>query len=445
MKINKIYSPFLTWSRVSNFRQISLNYSQGPKPASQSSNKLLQNNKPHCNIGTIGHVDHGKTSLTAAITKVLEQDKLAKYIKFEDIDKAPEEKKRGITINATHIEYETEFRHYAHTDCPGHSDYVKNMITGTSQMDGAILVVAATDGQMPQTKEHLLLAKQIGVNNIVVFVNKAELVDDEMLELVEIELRELLSQYGYDGFETPIINGSALCALKGQEGKFGVDSIRQLLKAIDTHVPIPTRKLDCPFVLPVEKAFTVSGRGTVAIGTLEQGILVKGSEAELLGFDSALKVVISDIQVFKKSIARCEAGQNIGALLRGVKVESVQRGMMLCPPGTFQIGNRYEGNIYFLTKHEGGRSKPVMGKYVQQLFCHTWNIACRLDIPDVGMILPGDSGMVILTLMRKMVLQPGDKFTLRENCKTVGTGVITKKLPNVTVTQKMEIETSVSL
>ena len=325
------------------------------------------NQKPHCNVGTIGHVDHGKTTLTAAITKVLSDvyKEGNKFVKYDDIDRAPEEKARGITINSTHVQYETENRHYAHTDCPGHIDYVKNMITGTSQMDGAILVIAATDGTMPQTREHLLLARQIGVERIVVYINKADVVDSEMLELVEIEARELLEEYGFDSMNTAIVAGSALMALKGDKPDIGKESILKLMEAIDSTVPTPKRDLSGPFYMPVESSVSVPGRGTVAVGTVVQGMLKKGQEVELLGHGNAIKTAASDIHIFRKSVPRCTAGDNIGVLLRGVKSDLVQRGMFLCQPGSMKQFDTFEAQIYVLTKAEGGRSKPVMDQYIQ--------------------------------------------------------------------------------
>ncbi|XP_014677902.1 PREDICTED: elongation factor Tu, mitochondrial-like [Priapulus caudatus] len=396
--------------------------------------------KPHCNIGTIGHVDHGKTTLTAAITRVLAEDGLATYTSYEAIDRAPEERARGITINAAHVEYETAARHYAHTDCPGHADYVKNMIAGASQMDAAILVVAATDGEMPQTREHLLLARQVGVDRVVVYVNKADAVAEDVLELVEIEVRETLTRHGYDGLETPVVCGSALLALRGDGGALGVPSIRALLRAVDEHVPTRCRDDDAPFLMPIESTFTVPGRGTVAVGTLQRGTLRRGDDATLVGHDAVVRTVVSDVQVFRRTVASASAGQNLGALLRGVKLETVQRGMALCAPGTVAAGNRFEANVYLLTRDEGGRSRPVAGKYVQQLFSHTWDVACRVDAIAADMVMPGESAQVALALTRRMPLTLGQRFTIRENKRTVATGVITRVLPNVLLTKKMEIQ-----
>jgi elongation factor Tu len=391
-------------------------------------------------------VDHGKTTLTAAITKVMEKKNFSKYTSYDEIDKAPEEKSRGITINIAHVEYETEKRHYAHTDCPGHADYVKNMISGASQMDGAILVVAADDGQMPQTVEHLLLAKQVGIENIVVFVNKAELVGKDVLDLVEMEVRELLSDFGFDGDATPIVNGSALKALKGDEDEYGEQSIYQLMVALDEHIPLPTRDYKSPFMLPIDNAFTVPGRGTVVVGTLKRGTVKKNSEAELLGFDSKLRTSVGDVQVFKKSVAMAQAGDNVGVLLRNIKVDAVQKGMMLCELGSEVPCNRFEAKIYFLAKNEGGRSKPVTNKYIQQMFSRTWNIACRVDlIPPQEMVMPGEHSTVHITLLKQMVMTMGQQFTIRENHATIATGIVTRVLPNVSVPKslgKLEIKSS---
>nr|XP_045583817.1 elongation factor Tu-like [Procambarus clarkii]XP_045583818.1 elongation factor Tu-like [Procambarus clarkii] len=393
--------------------------------------------KPTCNVGTIGHVDHGKTTLTAAITKVLQKSGLSSFVSYDQIDRAPEEIKRGITINTAHIHYSSDLRHYAHTDCPGHADYVKNMISGASQMDGAILVVAANDGQMPQTREHLLLAKQAGVKKVVIYVNKADLVDDEVLELVEIEVRELLDDYGFDGINAPFVNGSALLALQGDQGPYGESSILKLVKALDDYVSIPTRDLKSPFMLSIDNYFNVPGRGSVVTGTLKQGVIRKNDPAELLGFDRQIKTVVSDLQVFKKSVPVVEAGQNMGALLRGVKLEVLMRGMALCSIGSQIYNNRFEAAIYLLSHEEGGRSRPLIAPYMQQLFSNTWNIACRVDLPDgVDMFMPGDHGTVLLTLQERMVMMENQPFTIRENNITVATGMITKVLSSVSIPQK---------
>ncbi|XP_064106499.1 elongation factor Tu-like [Macrobrachium nipponense] len=393
--------------------------------------------KPNFNVGTVGHVDHGKTTLTAAITKVLHDRGLSDYMTYDQIDRAPEEKLRGITINTAHVSYSSETRHYSHTDCPGHADYVKNMISGASQMDGAILVVAANDGQMPQTREHLLLAKQVGVKDVIVYVNKADLVDEDVLELVEIEVRELLEEYGFDGLKAPVINGSALLALRGDKGPYGEESILELIRALDKYVTTPTRNSTAPFMLPIDNFFTVPGRGSVVVGTLKQGVMKKYDEAMLLGFDRHIKTTVNDIQVFKKSIPKVEAGDHIGVLLRGVKIDVLSRGMSLCAPGSITPCNRFEATVYFLTKQEGGRSRPISSMYIQQLFCQTWNITCRLDLPDqLTMVMPGEHCNVSITLLQRMVLSIGEAFTIRENNITVATGVVTSLLNSVSVINK---------
>ncbi|XP_049706118.2 elongation factor Tu [Helicoverpa armigera] len=390
--------------------------------------------KKHCNIGTIGHVDHGKTTLTAAITKVLANDGLAQYVSYDEIDRAPEEKARGITINAAHIGYSTKLRHYAHTDCPGHADYIRNMISGASQMDASILVVAANDGPMPQTREHLLLAKQVGIQYILVYINKADLVDNELLELVEIEMRELLSDFGYDGNTVPMICGSALKALNGDESEFGAPSIRKLLSTMDEYVPPIVRDLSSPFLMPIDNAFTVPGRGTVVVGTIKRGIMKKNAEAELLGFGNNIKTTISDVQIFKESVPEALAGDNVGVLLRGMKIRSVETGMLLTAAKSCFLSNHYKAKIYFLTRNEGGRRKPVFSKYSQQMFSGTWNIACRIDLdPSLHMMMPGDHGEVYLTLLQDMVMTVGQPFTIRENNVTVATGIITDLLKSINV------------
>lgn len=325
--------------------------------ASPAAKKVYQREKPHCNIGTIGHVDHGKTTLTAAITKVLAENKLAAAKKYEDIDNAPEEQARGITINVAHVEYATANRHYGHTDCPGHADYIKNMITGTSQMDGAILVVAATDGAMPQTREHLLLAKQIGIEHIVVFLNKADAADKEMLELVEMELRELLTEHGYNGDEVPIVTGSALCALEGKEPEIGRDAVMKLLDTVDSYIPTPIRELDKPFLMPIENVYSIPGRGTVVTGRLNRGVIKKGMECEIVGYNKFFKTTITGIEMFHKILEEAQAGDQLGALIRGVKREEVRRGMALCKPGTIKQHDHFEVQVYVLKKEEGGRDR----------------------------------------------------------------------------------------
>ncbi|XP_075986236.1 elongation factor Tu-like [Anticarsia gemmatalis] len=390
--------------------------------------------KKHVNIGTIGHVDHGKTTLTAAITKVLEKDGLAKFVSYDEIDKAPEEKSRGITINAAHVGYSTKLRSYAHTDCPGHADYIRNMISGASQMDAAILVVAANDGPMPQTREHLLLAKQVGIKYILVYINKADLVDNELLELVEIEMRELLSDFGFDGNTVPMVCGSALKALNGDETEYGAPSIRELLSTMDKYVPTIVRDLKSPFLMPIDNAFTVPGRGTVVIGTIKRGIMKRNDDADLLGFGYNIKTTLSDVQIFKKSVPEALAGDNVGVLLRGIKIKSVETGMLLVAAKSCQMSNHYKAKIYFLTRGEGGRKKPIFSKYAQQMFSGTWNIACRIDLdPSMNMMMPGDHGEVYLTLLEDMVMTNGQPFTIRENNVTVATGIVTDTLKPIDV------------
>lgn len=387
--------------------------------------------KPHCNVGTIGHVDHGKTTLTAAITRVLEKDGLANFTSYDQIDKAPEEKARGITINAAHVGYATKFRTYAHTDCPGHADYIKNMISGASQMDGSILVVAGTDGQMPQTREHLLLAKQVGIEKIAVYINKADLVDEEVLDLVEIEIRELLCDFGFDGENCPVIRGSALKALQGDTSPIGEESIHKLLEAIDDYIPTPQRDTTSPVVMPIDNFFTVPGRGSVIVGTIKVGTMKRNDEIEMLGFDQEIKSTISDIQIFKKSVPKAIAGENVGVLLRNIKISNLQRGMILCAKGSQSLSNHYDANIYLLSRSEGGRKLPLSSKYIQQLFSNTWNIPARIDIQNNSMIMPGDHGSVRITLFKKMVMKDGQPFTIREQGMTVATGIITKKHDSV--------------
>ncbi|XP_053326718.1 elongation factor Tu, mitochondrial [Spea bombifrons] len=392
--------------------------------------KTYQRDKPHVNIGTIGHVDHGKTTLTAAITKILAEAGGAQFKKYEDIDNAPEEKARGITINASHVEYTTANRHYAHTDCPGHADYVKNMITGTSQMDGCILVVAATDGQMPQTREHLLLAKQIGVKHIVVFINKADAVDDkEMLDLVELEVRELLTEFGYDGENTPVITGSALCALENRNQDIGLNSIMKLLDAVDTHIPVPPRDLDKPFLLPVEAVYSIPGRGTVVTGTLERGTIRKGDECEFVGRNKQIKSVVTGVEMFHQNLDRAEAGDNLGALVRGLKREDVRRGMVMCKPGSIRPHQKIQAQVYILSKEEGGRHKPFVSNFLPVMFSLTWDMSCRVQLPtNKEMVMPGEDSALTLTLRQPMVLEIGQRFTLRDGNRTIGTGLVTEIL-----------------
>jgi len=389
----------------------------------------FQRKKPHCNVGTIGHVDHGKTSLTAAITKVLAESGGAKFTAYVDIDRAPEERARGITISTSHIEYETEKRHYAHVDCPGHADYIKNMITGASQMDGAILVVSAPDGQMPQTREHLLLAKQVGVKSIVVFLNKVDVAEDpEIVELVEMEIRELLEKYGFDSVNTPVIAGSALCALDGTRPEIGSDSIKKLLDAVDKWVPQPERDLDKPFLMSIENAFSIEGRGTVVTGKVERGVVNKGDEVEIIGLGTKHKTVVTGIEMFHKDLGRGEAGDNLGALVRGLKKEDVSKGQVMCKPGTVTPHKKFEAHMYVLSKEEGGRHTPFVNGYRPQLFIRTGNITCSIILPEGKMVMPGEDAAFTVEMVKDVALEVGQRFTVREGSKTVGTGVVTKIL-----------------
>lgn len=390
----------------------------------------------HCNVGTIGHVDHGKTTLTAAITKVAAKAGRSKFIEFDKIDRAPEEKARGITINIAHVEYSTSNRHYAHTDCPGHADYIKNMISGASQMDGAIVVVAGSEGQMPQTREHLLLSRQIGIEHVVVYVNKADIVDKEILELVELEVRDVLTMYGFDGDKTPFVFGSALLALQGDTSDIGEASIHRLLEALDNHIPTPVRDVKSPFLLPIDNAMSVPGRGSVCIGTLKQGTMRKNDEADLMGFNAKFTCTLGEIQVFQKKVNEARAGDNVGVLLRNIKLKQIERGMLLSKVDTLQLNNRYEAEIYLLSRGEGGRFKPITSKYIQQLFSRTWNVQARIDLPsEEDMIMPGEHGTVTLTLLYKMYLDKGQTFTIRENNKLVATGIVTKLLGSMEIPQ----------
>ncbi|KAL1140285.1 hypothetical protein AAG570_000217, partial [Ranatra chinensis] len=391
--------------------------------------KIFQRVKPHCNVGTIGHVDHGKTTLTAAITKVLSDKKLAKLKGYAEIDNAPEEKARGITINVAHVEYQTDARHYGHTDCPGHADYIKNMITGTAQMDGAILVVAATDGAMPQTREHLLLAKQIGINHIVVFINKVDAADVEMVDLVEMEIRELMGEMGYDADNLPVVKGSALCALEGKNQEIGSESILKLLDEVDRYIPTPVRELDRPFLLPVENVYSIPGRGTVVTGRLERGVLKKGNEVEFLGFNKSFKTTVTGIEMFHQILEEAQAGDQLGALVRGVKRDDIRRGMVMCKPGSMSAEDHAESQVYLLTKEEGGRSKPLVPYMQVQMFSRTWDCAVQISFTDKEMIMPGEDSKVIIKLIRPMVVEKGQRFTLRVASLTIGTGVITEILP----------------
>ncbi|KAL8530718.1 hypothetical protein ACS0TY_007670 [Phlomoides rotata] len=385
--------------------------------------------KPHVNVGTIGHVDHGKTTLTAAITKVLSEDGKAKAVAFDEIDKAPEEKKRGITIATAHVEYETVKRHYAHVDCPGHADYVKNMITGAAQMDGGILVVSAPDGPMPQTKEHILLARQVGVPSLVCFLNKVDAVDDpELLELVEMELRELLSFYKFPGDEIPIVRGSALSALEGTNEEIGKKAILKLMEAVDSYIPDPVRQLDKPFLMPVEDVFTIQGRGTVATGRVEQGIIKPGEEVEILGLtQNKTKTVVTGVEMFKKTLDYGQAGDNVGLLLRGLKRDEVFRGMVIAKPGTLKACTKFEAEIYVLTKEEGGRHTAFFSNYRPQFYLRTADITGKVELPEnVKMVMPGDNVTAVFELMFPVPLDAGQRFALREGGRTVGAGVVSK-------------------
>jgi len=386
--------------------------------------------KPHCNIGTIGHVDHGKTTLTAAILRVSSEQNKAKFLSYSQIDSAPEEKARGITIATAHVEYETDKRHYTHIDCPGHTDYVKNMITGAAQMDGAILVVSATDGPMPQTREHILLSRQIGVPAIVVYVNKVDLVSDEtMLEIVELEVRDLLASYKYVG-DTPITFGSALLALNGADSPTGPESIKKLLNTIDTLIPQPFRPIDQPFLMPVEDVFSISGRGTVVTGKIERGTLKIGEELEIIGFTSEpTKTICTGIEMFHKVLDYAEAGENVGVLLRGIKRTDIARGQILSAPKTMKAYLKFEAQIYVLSKEEGGRHTPFFSNYRPQLFCRTADITGIIYLPDtIKMVLPGDHVSLTIELIAPIALNEGLNFAIREGGKTVGAGVVTKLL-----------------
>mmetsp|Transcript_27331 Transcript_27331/g.35478 ORF Transcript_27331/g.35478 Transcript_27331/m.35478 type:complete len:434 (+) Transcript_27331:125-1426(+) len=387
-------------------------------------------NKPHLNIGTIGHVDHGKTTLTAAITKIMAERGGGEFHSYEDIDKAPEERARKITINTTHVEYETEKRHYAHVDCPGHADYVKNMITGAAQMDGAILVVSATDGPMPQTREHILLARQVGVPSLTVFLNKVDQVDDEeLLELVEMEVRELLSEYEFPGDDIPIIQGSALAAVEGRDPNIGADKIKELMDAVDEYIPEPVRALDKPFLMPVEDVFSIAGRGTVVTGRVEQGIVKAGDDIEILGLNKNAKTTVTGVEMFKKSLDEGRAGENVGALLRGIKREEVQRGQILAAPGSVITHDKFEAEVYVLNKDEGGRHTPFFSNYRPQFFVRTADVTGTVLLPDgVEMVMPGDNATLNVELLTPVAVEEGLKFSIREGGKTIGAGVVSKIL-----------------
>jgi elongation factor Tu len=386
----------------------------------------FERTKPHVNVGTIGHVDHGKTTLTAAITKVLAAKGQAVYKSFDQIDNAPEERERGITIATAHVEYETDNRHYAHVDCPGHADYVKNMITGAAQMDGAILVVSAADGPMPQTREHILLARQVGVPFIVVYLNKADMVDDpELLELVEMEIRELLCSYNFPGDDIPIITGSALKALEGEKSELGEESIARLMAAVDSYIPQPERAIDKPFLMPVEDVFSISGRGTVATGRVERGIVKVGEEIEIVGIKPTAKTVVTGVEMFRKLLDEGRAGDNIGALLRGVKREEIERGQVLAKPGSITPHTKFKAEAYVLTKEEGGRHTPFFNGYRPQFYFRTTDVTGVVDLPaGVEMVMPGDNVAMTINLITPIAMDEGLRFAIREGGRTVGAGVV---------------------
>ncbi|ANI77652.1 MULTISPECIES: elongation factor Tu [Sphingobium] len=386
----------------------------------------FERNKPHCNIGTIGHVDHGKTSLTAAITKVLAETGGATFVDYANIDKAPEERERGITISTAHVEYETEARHYAHVDCPGHADYVKNMITGAAQMDGAILVVSATDGPMPQTREHILLAKQVGVPQLVVFMNKVDLVDDpEILELVELEIRELLSSYDFDGDNIPVIPGSAVKALDGSNDEIGKQAVLKLMAAVDSFIPQPERPVDKPFLMPIEDVFSISGRGTVVTGRVETGIVKVGEEVEIVGIRDTRKTTVTGVEMFRKLLDQGEAGDNIGALVRGVGREDVERGQVLAKPGSVTPHTEFDAEVYVLSKEEGGRHTPFFANYRPQFYFRTTDVTGEVILPEgTEMVMPGDNVKLGVKLIAPIAMDAGLRFAIREGGRTVGAGVV---------------------
>jgi len=397
---------------------------------------VFKRDKPHANIGTIGHVDHGKTTLTAAITKVLADKNLAKFRDYNMIDNAPEEKNRGITINIAHIEYATENRHYAHTDCPGHADFIKNMITGASQLDGAILVVGATDGCMPQTKEHLTLIKQLGVKNIVVFINKCDAADEEMIELVDMEIRELLDDMGYAEEFSPIVKGSALCALEGTKPELGVQAIEELMRVVDETIPTPERDLDVPFMLPIEHTHNIQGRGCVLTGRLERGKLKIGNDIEVLGYGKTVKGKVTGIEMFHKILEEANAGDQMGVLARGIKTGDVRRGMCIVKPGSIKQCDHFRAQVYLMTPEEGGRKKPCTSH--QQIICFskTWDCSSFMSIVDKEMAMPGEDATLDLKLIKPMVLEEGQTFTIRDSNGTIGTGKVTKIHENMTDEEK---------
>ncbi len=390
------------------------------------SKQKFERTKPHCNVGTIGHVDHGKTTLTAAITKILAETGGASFVPFDQIDKAPEEKARGITIATAHVEYETEKRHYAHVDCPGHADYVKNMITGAAQMDGAILVVSAADGPMPQTREHILLARQVGVPAIVVYLNKVDMVDDpELLDLVELEVRELLSAYEFPGDDIPMIRGTALGALEGKDEERGRGSVVELMKAVDDYIPQPDRPKDRPFLMPIEDVFSISGRGTVVTGRVERGIVKVGDEIEIVGIRETSRTVCTGVEMFRKLLDQGEAGDNIGVLLRGTKRDEVERGQVLAQPGTITPHTKFKAEAYILTKEEGGRHTPFFGNYRPQFYFRTTDVTGTVVLPEgVEMVMPGDNVTMDVELIAPIAMDEGLRFAIREGGRTVGAGVV---------------------
>ena len=387
----------------------------------------FERTKPHINIGTIGHVDHGKTTLTAAITKVLSEKKLADFMAYDQIDKAPEEKERGITIAIAHVEYQTESRHYAHVDCPGHADYVKNMITGAAQMDGAILVVSAADGPMPQTREHILLARQVGVPYIVVFLNKADMVDDkELLELVELEVRELLTKYEFPGDKIPFVAGSALKALEGDKGPLGAETVLKLMAHVDSYIPTPKRDIEKPFQMSIEDVFSISGRGTVVTGRIERGVVKVGDEIEIVGIRATQKTIVTGVEMFRKVLDSGQAGDNVGILLRGTKKEDVERGMVLAKPGTITPHTKFKAEAYILTKEEGGRHTPFFNGYRPQFYFRTTDVTGVAKLPEgVEMVMPGDNVRMEVDLITPIAMEDGLRFAIREGGRTVGAGVIT--------------------
>src|SRR5512143_42934 len=390
------------------------------------SKEKFERKKPHVNVGTIGHVDHGKTTLTAAITARQATKKLAQEMKFDQIDKAPEERERGITIATAHVEYSTAARHYAHVDCPGHADYVKNMITGAAQMDGAILVVSAADGPMPQTREHILLARQVGVPYIVVFLNKVDMVDDkELLDLVELEVRELLSKYEFPGDKLPIIKGSALKGLEGDKGELGEPALQKLLDAIDSYIPEPQRAIDKPFLMPVEDVFSISGRGTVATGRVERGIIKVGEEIEIVGIRPTAKTTVTGVEMFRKLLDQGQAGDNVGVLLRGTKREEIERGQVLCKPGSIKPHTKFDAEVYVLSKEEGGRHTPFFNGYRPQFYFRTTDVTGAIDLPEgVEMVMPGDNISLKVSLIAPIAMEEGLRFAIREGGRTVGAGVV---------------------